>query len=141
VFDQGLGDLFVIRVAGNLVAPEVLGSLAYALEHLKTPLIVVLGHQICGAVTTTVEAMADPNFSDVPAIRSLLDLIKPGLKDLNMRLPIEERIGAAVEANLRWSLCQLAEHPAGKKLLAEKKCFLAGGVYELSTGLVRFLSG
>jgi carbonic anhydrase len=141
VFDQGLGDLFVIRVAGNVVAPDVFGSLAYALEHLRTPLIVVLGHQNCGAVTATVEAMANPNIREVSAIRGLLSLIEPGLKGLNMRLPLENRIAAAVEANVRWSLRQLANHPAGKKLVAEKRCLLTGGVYELSTGLVRLLNG
>jgi carbonic anhydrase len=141
VFDHGLGDLFVIRVAGNVVAPDVVGSLAYALEHLKTPLIVVLGHQNCGAVTATVEAMTDPIILEVPAIRSLLRLIEPGLKGLNMRVPVENRIAAAVEANVRWSLRQLTDQPACKKLLAEKRCFLTGGVYELGTGLVRFLNG
>jgi len=139
VFDQGLGDLFVIRVAGNVVAPDVVGSLAYALEHLKTPLVVVLGHQNCGAVTATVEAMADPNIREIPTVRSLLRLIEPGLKNLDVRLPIEKRIAAAVEANVRWSLRQLADHPACKKLLAEEEGLLAGGVYELGTGLVRFL--
>ncbi len=141
VFDQGLGDLFVIRMAGNIVAPDVLGSLDYALEHLKTPLTVVLGHQNCGAVTAAVEAMADPNVREVPAISKLLKLIEPGLKGLNLRLRIENRIAAAVEANVRWSLRQLAEHPVARRFFAEKRCFLTGGVYELSAGLVHFLNG
>jgi carbonic anhydrase len=141
VFDQGLGDLFVIRVAGNVISPDVLGSMAYAVEHLRTPLIVVLGHQSCGAVTAAVDAIVDPSVREVAGIRSLVSLIEPGLKEVNMRLPKEHRIAAAVEANVRWSLRQLAEHPSGKKLLAQKRCFLAGGVYELSTGAVRFLNG
>jgi carbonic anhydrase len=139
VFDQGLGDLFVIRVAGNVVAPDVVGSLAYALEHLKTPLVVVLGHQNCGAVTAAVEAISDPNFRDLPPIGNLLNLIEPGLKGVNMRLPMEKRVAAAVEANVRWSVRQLANHPACKKLLAGESGVLTGGVYELGTGLVRFL--
>ena len=140
VFDQGLGDLFVIRVAGNVVSPDVVGSLAYALEHLKTPLIVVLGHQNCGAVTVAVEAMTDPNIREIPAVNNLLSLIEPGLKGVNLRVPMENRVAAAVEANVRWSLRQLADHPACKNFLAEKRYFLTGGIYELSTGLVRFLN-
>jgi carbonic anhydrase len=104
VFDQGLGDLFVIRVAGNVVAPDVVGSLAYALEHLKTPVVVVLGHRNCGAVTAAVDALSDPNFRDIEPIRGLARLIEPGLRDVNMRLPMEKRVAAAVEANVRWSV-------------------------------------
>jgi carbonic anhydrase len=141
VFDEGLGDLFVIRVAGNVVAPDVVGSLAYALEHLKTPLVVVLGHQNCGAVTAAVDALSDPAFRDVAPIRDLVDLIEPGLKHVDMRLPSEKRVAAAVEANVRWSVRQLAEQPSCKKLLADEAGQLTGGVYELSTGLVRFLDG
>ena len=112
LFDQGLGDLFVIRVAGNVVAPDVIGSLAYALEHLKTPLVVVLGHQNCGAVTAAVEALSDPAFRDISPIRGLVNLIEPGLKNVDLRLPLPKRVAAAVEANVRWSVRQLAEHPA-----------------------------
>src|SRR6185295_16645104 len=82
VFDQGLGDLFVIRVAGNVVAPDVVGSLAYAIEHLQTPLVIVLGHQNCGAVTAAIEAMANPDMREIPSIRNLLNLIEPGLRGL-----------------------------------------------------------
>ena len=92
----------------------------------------MLGHQNCGAVKAAVEAMADPNVREVPAISNLLKLIEPGLKGLNLRLPIENRIAAAVEANVRWSLRQLAEHPVARRFFAEKRCFLTGGVYELS---------
>lgn len=141
VFDQGLGDLFVIRVAGNVVAPDIVGSLDYALEHLQTPLIVVLGHRNCGAVTAAVQAMNDPQMRELPAIRSLISLIEPGLKGLDTRPPIDQRVAAAVEANVRWSLRQLADHSVCKKLLADKKCLLTGGVYDLDTGLVRFLHG
>jgi carbonic anhydrase len=141
VFDEGLGDLFVIRVAGNVVAPDVVGSLAYALEHLKTPLVVVLGHQNCGAVTAAVDALSDPAFRDIAPIRGLVDLIEPGLKTVDLRSPPEKRVAAAVEANVRWSVRQLAEQPSCKKLLADEAGLLTGGVYELSTGLVRFLDG
>ena len=141
VFDQGLGDLFVIRVAGNVVAPDVIGSLAYALEHLKTPLVVVLGHQNCGAVTAAVEALSDPAFRDIAPIRGLVNLIDPGLKNVDLRLPMPKRVAAAVEANVRWSVGQLAEQPACKKLLADEAGLLTGGIYDLGTGLVRFLEG
>jgi len=140
VFDQGLGDLFVIRVAGNIISPDVLGSVAYALEHLKTQLVVVLGHENCGAVTAAIEAMNNPQTHELAAIRDLLALIEPGLKHVDTSLPKDRRIAAGVEANVRWSVNQLAGHPIGQKLLADRRCFLVGGVYELATGTVRFLN-
>lgn len=91
-------------------------------------------------MTAAVEAMSNPEMQEVPAIRNLLNLIEPGLTGLDRGLPTEKRIAAAVEANVRWSLRRLSQHPTGRKLLAEKRSSLAGGVYELSTGLVRFLN-
>jgi carbonic anhydrase len=139
VFDQGFGDLFVIRVAGNVISPGVAGSLDYALEHLGTRLFVVLGHQSCGAVTAAFEAAANPAMQEMDAIRSLLKLIEPSIKNIDPKLPKAARVAAGVEANVRWSMQQLKEHEAVKKPLAEKKIRLVGGVYDLSSGLVRFL--
>ena len=110
VFDQGFGDLFVIRVAGNIVATDVLGSLQYAIRHLHTPLVVVMGHESCGAVTAAVDALAgrgnEPRF-----IAALVAAIEPGLKDLPADLEGADRVHAAVEANVRWSMRQLAALP------------------------------
>lgn len=139
VFDQGFGDLFVIRVAGNVIAPDVVGSLGYAVAHLATPLIVIVGHEDCGAVTAAVQALEGPT-KEPPGIRLLLELIKPGLpKTLPGDTP-EQRINAAVEANVRWSMQQLARLPEAKNDLESKRVTLVGAVYELATGRVRFLS-
>jgi carbonic anhydrase len=138
VFDQGFGDLFVIRVAGNVIAPDVLGSLAYALEHLRTPLVVVLGHQGCGAVTAALDALADPTRKELPAIESLLKLIDPALKKVDLKLPKAERVAAGVEANARWSVQQLVGLAAARKSLIEN-VRLMGAVYLLESGVVRWL--
>src|SRR5437762_13276363 len=82
VFDQGFGDLFVVRVAGNVIADDVVGSIAYAALHLRTPLFVVLGHAGCGAVTAAVDARLK-KVKEPERIEALLRLIDPGLKDLD----------------------------------------------------------
>ncbi len=138
VFDQGFGDLFVIRVAGNVVAPDVVGSIQYAVAHLKTPLILVMGHEGCGAVTAAVESLGgrgtEPKF-----INALIERIEPGLAKVPATLQGADRVRAAVEANVRWSMKQLASIPEGKQRLVNQAETLAGAVYELETGRVRFL--
>jgi carbonic anhydrase len=139
VFDQGFGDLFVIRVAGNVISPGVLGSIEYAVGHLRTDLVVVLGHEGCGAVTAALLAV-DERLKEPQGVQGLLKLIEPGLpKDLPKDTP-RERLRAAVEANVRWSIKQLAAVPEAKKALDDAKILLVGAVYELSTGKVKFLS-
>jgi carbonic anhydrase len=139
VFDQGLGDLFVIRVAGNVIAPDIVGSLAYAVEHLATSLIVVVGHEGCGAVTAAVEALQGPT-NELPGIQALVKLIEPGLPKTLIGMTAEMRINAAVEANVRWSIKQLAQLPQAKQRLESRQVTLVGAVYELRTGRVRFLT-
>src|SRR5271165_686103 len=138
VFDQGFGDLFVIRVAGNVIATDVLGSLQYATRHLHTPLVVVMGHESCGAVTAAVDALEgrgdEPRF-----IAALVAAIKPGLKDLPAQLTGADRVHAAVEANVRWSMRQLASLPEGQLVMKKKKAVLVGSVYDIATGKVHFL--
>ena len=137
VFDQGFGDLFDVRVAGNVVAPDILGSLAYALDHVHTPLVLVLGHEGCGAVTA---ALAGPARHGEPQrLEELLHLIEPGLRNLDPNLQGPARLSAAVEANVRWSVRQFAGSPTGRRLLADHTVLLAGGVYDLESGRVRFL--
>jgi carbonic anhydrase len=133
VFDQGFGDLFVVRVAGNVIAPDVVGSLGYAVVHLQTSLIVVVGHEGCGAVTAALQALAGP-IKEQPGIKALVELIEPGIpKDLAGNSP-EQRINAAVDANVRWSLKQLRQLPGAKVPLEKKHITLLGAVYELGTG-------
>jgi carbonic anhydrase len=138
VFDRGFGDLFVIRVAGNIIATDVLGSLQYAARHLHTPLVVVMGHESCGAVTAAVDALEgrgkEPRF-----IAALLAAIEPGIKGLPADLKGAARVHAAVEANVRWSMRQLAALPEGQLALKRKKSALVGAVYDIATGTVRFL--
>ena len=138
VFDQGFGDLFVIRVAGNVIGTDVVGSIQYAGRHLKTQLLVVMGHEGCGAVAATLGAIdgtaQEPRFTEALAKR-----IEPGLKGLDPTLAGEARLSAAVEANVQWTMKQLASFPEAKKALEEKTFVLVGGVYDLKTGHVRFL--
>ena len=138
VFDQGFGDLFVIRVAGNVIATDVVGTIEYAVEHLCTPLVLVMGHQGCGAVTAALQEMAKPS-KEPPGLKALLRLIEPGLPKDILKVKAEERVNVGVEANVRWSLKQLASMPETKDLIAARRVTVAGAVYELTTGQVRFL--
>ena len=138
IFDAGFGELFVIRVAGNVISPEVMGTLQYAGVHLRTPLFVVLGHEGCGAVNAALEAKT---LSAEPAyISRLLDDILPGLRDLPHASSPQQQMRLAVEANVRWSMHQILETPEAKARAVEGRMKLVGGVYELETGRVRFLT-
>ncbi len=138
VFDQGFGDLFVVRVAGNVVAPDIVGSLAYAVAHVHTPLVLILGHEGCGAVTAALEAKG-PN-GEPQRLEELLHLIEPALRDLDPDLKGPVRLSAAVEANVRWSMRQLTALPGARRLIAEAALEVAGAVYDLDTGKVRLLA-
>lgn len=139
VFDAGFGELFIIRVAGNVVSPEVLGTLQYAAVHLGTPLFVVLGHEGCGAVQAALAAKFQ-GARDRSRIERLLENITPGLDDINAESTPEAQLQAGVEANVRWSMRQLLETPEAKARAAEGVLKLVGAVYELTTGRVRFLA-
>jgi carbonic anhydrase len=137
IFDAGFGELFIVRVAGNVISPEVMGTLQYAGVHLRTPLFVVLGHEGCGAVGA---ALAARHGAREPArIALLLDNILPGLRDLSLDLAPDAELRMAVDANVRWSMHQLLETPEAKARLREGTMKLVGGVYELESGRVRFL--
>jgi len=137
IFDAGFGELFIARVAGNVISPEVMGTLQYAGVHLRTPLFIVLGHEGCGAVKAALAAKHGAQ--ERARIALLLDNILPGLRDLPPELAPEAAMRAAVEANVRWSMRQLLETPEVKARLAEGSMKLVGGVYELESGRVRFL--
>jgi carbonic anhydrase len=138
IFDSGLGDLFVVRVAGNVFSPEVAGSLQYAGAHLHTPLFVVLGHQGCGAVMAALQSR-EQGERHRSRIQMLVDNILPGLPPLDPELSLEERIDQAVESNVRWTVQQISETPEGQARLAERKVKIIGAIYEIATGRVRFL--
>jgi len=138
VFDAGLGELFIIRVAGNVVSPEVMGTLQYAGVHLRTPLFVVLGHEGCGAVQAALAAKFD-GAREKSRIERLLANITPGLADISAGASPADQLAAGVEANVRWAMHQLLETPEAQSRLTEGVMKLVGAVYELSTGRVRFL--
>lgn len=139
LFDAGFGELFVIRVAGNVLGPAIAGTLQYAGTHLHTPLFVVMGHEGCGAV----EAAIAEKFRGArhgSRIATLLANIEPALADLDPALPPEALLSAAVEANVRWTIRRLLESPEGRLRAAQGDVQVVGAVYEIATGRVRFLA-
>lgn len=129
LFDEGIGDLFNIRVAGNVVSPEVLGSLEYAVAVLGTPLIMVLGHERCGAVTAAVEAKQLPGH-----ISSLVKAIKPALGKVKDKSG--DLIQRAVIANVQYQIADLMQTELLAGQILEGKLKIVGGYYDLDTGEV-----
>jgi carbonic anhydrase len=138
VFDAGFGDLFIIRVAGNVVSREVMGTLQYAGLHLQTPLFVVLGHGGCGAVDAALSVKRYAT-SHPDRIAILVDSILPGLNTVDLKATPDRQFDAAIEANVRWSIRQLQATPEVQARVAEGKYKLVGAVYEMVSGRVRFL--
>jgi carbonic anhydrase len=138
IFDAGFGELFMVRVAGNVVLPAVAGSLQYAGVHLATPLFVVLGHDGCGAVEAALAAKLH-RVRQKSRIEVIIQSMLPGLEAVNLALPSEKRMQAAVEANVRWSMQRISESPEGRARLAAGTAKLVGAIYELTSGRVRFL--
>jgi carbonic anhydrase len=138
VFDQGFGDLFIVRVAGNVVSAEVMGSLQYAGAYLRTPLFVVLGHEGCGAVAAALAARFE-GIRVRSRVARLLRAIVPGLSEVEAGRPPARRLADGVTANVRWSVRQLAGTPEARRAVAERRALLVGAVYALRTGRVRFL--
>lgn len=139
IFDAGLGELFIIRVAGNVVSPEIMGSLQYAAVKLKTPLFVVLGHQGCGAVEAALDAkLRGARYR--ARIERLLATITPGLGGIDPRWPHDKQVERGVEANVRWSLEQIRATPEAQAKAARGEFKLVGAIYEIESGAVRFLA-
>ncbi len=138
VFDAGFGELFVIRVAGNVLGPSILGTLQYAGLHLRTPLFVVLGHEGCGAVQAAIASRFDGT-RQASRIEILLEQIIPALDALDPDAAPDELLRAGVEANVRRTMRELLETPEARARLAEGHMRLIGAVYELDSGRVRFL--
>ncbi len=138
IFDANFGELFIVRVAGNVISPEVMGSLQYAGAHLLTPLFVVLGHAGCGAVKAALEYKLN-GVQLRSRIQILVNNILPGLPEFDAPSSQEERLASAIEANVRWSMHQLLETPEGQNGL-KMGVKLVGAVYDITTGQVRFLA-
>jgi carbonic anhydrase len=138
VFDAAFGELFIIRVAGNVLGPSIAGTLQYAGTHLHTPLFVVLGHEGCGAVEAAIAAKFH-GARHRDRIALLLENIVPALDNLDRTLSPAALLSAAVEANVRRTVREVLESPEGKERLAHGDVKLMGAVYDLLTGHVRFL--
>lgn len=142
VFNQGLGDLFVIRVAGNIVAPSQVGSVEFAASRYDASLVVVLGHTQCGAVLATLEALQQPDAPQTAGLRSIVDRVRPSVETLwrtELRNDLPSLVSHAVRANVRTSVSHLRQ---GSQLLegliATKGLAVVGAEYSLETGTVEF---
>jgi carbonic anhydrase len=139
IFDQSLGALFVIRLAGNIIAPGVFGSIQYAHWHLGAKVLVVLGHEGCGAVQATLSSMRRQT-KHPERIQQIVELIEPGLQHIADNLSAFNQLRLAVEANVRWSKQQvLLTAEAQRALQKDKTIRIVGAVYELATGKIRWL--
>jgi carbonic anhydrase len=138
VFDAGFGELFIVRVAGNVLGPSVVGTLQYAGAHLHTPLFVVLGHEGCGAVKAALESKFKGT-RHRSRIEVLLANILPALDGLDPSLDPDALLKAAVEANVRWTIRTILASPEAKARARTAALRLVGAVYELESGRVRFL--
>jgi carbonic anhydrase len=142
VFDQGLGDLFVIRVAGNIVAPSQVGSVEFAAERFGTRLVVVLGHSQCGAVTAALDQLQRPEPARSRNLASIVDRVRPAVEPL-LKLPVaadpERLMAEAVRANVERSVRQLRHGSEILEQLAVADGLLViGAEYSLETGAVEF---
>ncbi len=144
VFGQGLGDLFVIRVAGNIVAPSQIGSVEFAASQFGTPLVVVLGHSQCGAVIATLEYLRNPA-TEKPSknSRSIVDRIRPAIEDFVNNADADDAeamVDAAVRANVLASVGHL-KHGSKllERLIGEGKLRIVGAEYSLRTGVITFM--
>ena len=145
IFDQGLGDLFVIRVAGNIVASSQVGSVEFAAARFGTRLVVVLGHSQCGAVLATLEELQQPTESQSRNLRSIVDRVRPSVEALlatELRHNPEALVQQAVRANIRVSANHLRHGSEVLEHLIQKNGLLVvGAEYSLETGLVDFFDG
>ena len=145
VFDQGLGDLFVIRVAGNIVAPSQVGSVEFAAALYKTKLVVVLGHSQCGAILATLEELKRPNENQSRNLKSIVDRIRPSVETLletDLKHDHDALVHQSVRANIRASVNHL-RHGSEllENLIQNEGLLVVGAEYSLETGAVEFFDG
>ncbi|MBV6418054.1 MAG: Carbonic anhydrase 2 [Steroidobacteraceae bacterium] len=142
IFDQGLGDLFVIRVAGNIIAPSQVDSVEFAAERYGTPLVVVLGHSTCGAILATLEELARPPAEQSRNLRSIVDRVRPSIEPLlatDIARDQAALVRHAVRANIRASVNQLRRGSQGlEKLIRQGALRVVGAEYSLDSGVVDF---
>ena len=142
VFDQGLGDLFVIRIAGNIVAPSQIGSIEFAVETFQTPLVVVLGHTGCGAVAATLNQIRQPQTSRTQHLRSIVECIRPAVEPLSetrANLAYEHLLERAIRSNVRMSVNQLRHESSFlEEMYDSGSLWIVGAEYSLESGEVDF---
>lgn len=142
MFDQGLGDLFVIRVAGNIVAPSQVGSVEFAAARYGTRLVLVVGHTQCGAILATIEELRMPNERQSPNLRAIVDRVRPSVEGLLARgagQDTEDLVRRAVRANIRASVHHLRHgSPVLEQLIRDDGVQIVGAEYSLETGRVEF---
>ena len=145
VFDQGLGDLFVIRVAGNIVAPSQVGSVEFAAERFGTRLVVVLGHSNCGVILATLEELARPSQDQSRNLRSIVDRVRPSVEALlatELKHDQDALVQQAVRANIRFSADHLRHgSEVLEQLIQRNGLVVLGAEYCLETGVVDFFDG
>lgn len=145
VFDQGLGDLFVIRVAGNIVAPSQVGSVEFAAARFNTRLVVVLGHSECGAILATIEELQQPNGNHSRDVLSIVDRVRPsvaGLLETELRHDLPSLVRTAVRMNIRASVDHLRHGSATlERLIQSEGLRVVGAEYSIDTGQVVFFDG
>jgi len=145
IFDQGLGDLFVIRVAGNIVAPSQIGSVEFAAARFGTRLVVVLGHSRCGAILATLEELQRPQGNQAPHMYSIVDRVRPsveGLLETELRHDPDALVWHAVRANIRASANHLRHgSPLIEQMIHQDGLLVVGAEYSLETGVVDFFDG
>ena len=145
VFDQGLGDLFVIRVAGNIVAPSQVGSVEFAAARFGTRLVVVLGHSQCSAITVTLEELRRPTENQSRNLQSIVDRVRPSVEGLlatDLRHDTDALVRQAVRLNIRASANHLRHgSPVLEQLIREEGLLIVGAEYSLGTGEVDFFDG
>ena len=145
VFDQGLGDLFVIRVAGNIVAPSQVGSVEFAASRYSTRLVVVLGHSQCGAILATLEELRTPTDNQSHNLLSIVDRVRPSIEGLlatNLREDSNALVKEAVRANIRASVNHLRHgSQVLEELIQDEGLLVVGAEYSLETGVVDFFDG
>jgi len=142
VFDQGLGDLFVIRVAGNIVAPSQIGSVEFVVAKFATPLVVVLGHSLCGAVSATIDELQKPSADTSRNVLSIVNRIRPSVEPLcltELKNDPAQLLSAAIRANILAAVNQLRH---GSQMLEacleSQKLRIVGAEYCLASGIVEF---
>ena len=145
VFDQGLGDLFVIRVAGNIVAPSQVGSVEFAAARYDTRLVVVLGHSQCGAILATLEEMQRPTENQSRNLKAIVDRVRPSVEtvmEAHRGGHPDRIVEAAVRANIRASVDHL-RHGSEllENLIDREGLAVVGAEYSLETGKVDFFTG